>query len=95
MTLSPDKTRAYVVDYDHVAVLCTLSHEVVNTVTVDARPSCVAMSFDGGRLYVADYAGDVSAFSVASTTIPQLNSHFVATDEIALRRLCELEPATA
>ncbi|MCW2564486.1 MAG: hypothetical protein JWQ31_3046 [Mycobacterium sp.] len=95
MTLSPDKTRAYVVDYDHVAVLCTLSHEVVNTVTVDARPSCVAVSFDGGRLYVADYAGDVSAFSVASTTIPQLNSHFVATDEIALRRLCELEPATA
>jgi YVTN family beta-propeller protein len=95
MTLSPDKTRAYVVDYDHVAVLCTLSHEVVNTVTVDARPSCVAMSFDGGRLYVADYAGDVSAFSVASTTISQLNSHFVATDEIALRRLCELEPATA
>ncbi|MDT7766511.1 MAG: hypothetical protein QOC63_5931, partial [Mycobacterium sp.] len=85
MTLSPDKTRAYVVDYDHVAVLCTLSHEVVNTVTVDARPSCVAVSFDGGRLYVADYAGDVSAFSVASTTIPQLDSHFVATDEIALR----------
>jgi YVTN family beta-propeller protein len=91
MTLSPDTTRAYVVDYDHVAVLCTLSHEVVGTITVDARPSCVAVSFDGGRLYVADYAGDVSAFSVAST-MPQLYSHFGPTDQIAL---CELEPATA
>ncbi|PXX08742.1 YVTN family beta-propeller protein [Mycolicibacterium moriokaense] len=93
MTLSPDKTRAYVVDYDHVAVLCTLSHEVVNTVTVDARPSCVAVSFDGGRLYVADYAGDVSAFAVAST-MPQLYSHFGPADQMALRALCELEPAT-
>ena len=50
MTLSPDETRAYIVDYDHVAVLCTLSLEVVNTVTFSARPSCVAVSFDGGRL---------------------------------------------
>jgi YVTN family beta-propeller protein len=94
MTLSPDNTRAYVVDYDHVAVLCTLSHEVVNTITVDARPSCVAVSFDGGRLYVADYAGDVSAFSIAST-MPQLYSQFVATDPIVLPELRELEPVTA
>ncbi len=79
MTLSPDKARAYVVDYDHVAVLCTLSLEVVNTVTVDARPSCVAVNFEGDRLYVADYAGDVSAFSIAST-LPLLYSQFVATD---------------
>ena len=92
MTLSTDKTRAYVVDYDHVAVLCTLSHEVVNTVTVDARPSCVAVNYDGGRLYVADYAGDVSAFSIAST-LPLLYSQLVATDAFALP--VELEPATA
>src|SRR3954467_1488957 len=25
MALSPDKTRAYIVDYDHIAVVCTLS----------------------------------------------------------------------
>jgi YVTN family beta-propeller protein len=92
MTLSPDKTRAYIVDYDHVAVLCTLSHEVVNTVTVDARPSCVTVNSDGGRLYVADYAGDVSVFSVDST-MPLLYSQVVATDPIELPR--ELEPATA
>jgi YVTN family beta-propeller protein len=94
MTLSPDRTRAYVVDYDHVAVLCTLSHEVVNTVTVEARPSSIAVNFDGGRLYVADYAGDVSAFSIASTT-PMRYSQFVATDPIALPELRELERAPA
>ena len=94
MTLSPDKTRAYVVDYDHVAVLCTLSLEVVNHVTVDARPSCVTVNSDGGRLYVADYAGDVSVFSVAST-LPLLYSQFVATEPIALPETRELEPASA
>jgi YVTN family beta-propeller protein len=94
MTLSPDKTRAYIVDYDHVAVLCTLSLEVVNTVTVDARPSCVAVSSDGGRLYVADCAGGVSVFSVAPN-MPLLYSQFMATDPIALPELRELEPAPA
>jgi YVTN family beta-propeller protein len=93
MTLSPDKTRVYVVDYDHVAVLCTLSHEVVTTVTVDARPSCVTVDSDGGRLYVADYAGDVSVFSVAST-LPQLYSQLVATEPIALAAPRELAPAS-
>jgi YVTN family beta-propeller protein len=92
LTLSPDKTRAYIVDYDHVAVLCTLTRDVVNTVTVDARPSCLTVNYDGGRLYVADYAGDVSVFSVDST-MPLLYSQLVATDPIALPR--ELEPAPA
>jgi YVTN family beta-propeller protein len=82
MALSPDKTRAYIVDYDHVAVLCTLSLEVVSTVTVDARPSCVAVDSDGGRLYVADYSSGVTAFSVEST-MPLLYSQFMATDPIA------------
>jgi YVTN family beta-propeller protein len=94
MTLSPDKTRAYVVDYHHVAVLCTLSLEVVNTVTVDARPSCVTLNSDGGRLYVADHAGGVTAFSVAST-MPLLYSQFMATDPIALPEPRDPEPATA
>jgi YVTN family beta-propeller protein len=94
MMLSPDKTRAYVVDYDHVAVLCTLSHEVVTTVTVDARPSCVAVDSDGGRLYVADYAGEVAAFSVAST-LPRLYSQLVATEPMALPEAREMRRATA
>ncbi len=94
MTLSPDKTRVYVVDYDHVAVLCTLSHEVLTTVAVDARPSCVTLNSDGDRLYVADYAGEVNAFSVA-TTMPLLYAQCVVTDAIALAEDLELEPATA
>ena len=94
MTLSPDKTRAYVVDYDHVAVLCTLTHAVVNNVTVDARPSCAAVNYDGGRLYVADYAGDVSVFSVDSS-MPLLYSQLVAISPIALPEPHGLEAATA
>jgi DNA-binding beta-propeller fold protein YncE len=92
MALSPDKTRAYIVDYDHVALLCTLTHEVVNTVTVDGRPACVTVSSDGGRLYVADYVGGVNAFSVAST-LPLVYSQLLATEPIALSEQRELEPA--
>jgi YVTN family beta-propeller protein len=94
MALSPDKTRAYIVDYCHIAVLCTLSLQVVNTVTVDARPSCVTVDSNGDRLYVADYSGEVTAFSVDST-MPLLNSQFMATNPIALPEPRELEPATA
>jgi YVTN family beta-propeller protein len=94
MALSPDKTRAYIVDYDHVAVLCTLSLEVVNTITVSARPSCVAVSADGGRVYVADYAGGVTVFAVEST-MPLLYSQFMVTEPIAVPELPDLEPASA
>lgn len=94
MTLSPDKTRAYIVDYNHVAVLCTLTHEVINTVTVDGRPACVTVNSDGGRLYIADFAGGVNAFSVASS-LPQLYSQLVATEPIARSARRELEPTPA
>ena len=93
MTLSPDKSSAYIVDYDQVVVLSTLSLEVVNWVTVIARPSCVAVSPDGARLHVADYAGGVAAFAVTST-LPTLYLQFVATEPIALAKLQEPEPAT-
>jgi YVTN family beta-propeller protein len=93
MTLSPDKTRAYVVDYDHVAVVCTLTHDVVSIVPVDARPSCVTVDSDGGRLYVADYAGGIGAFSIAST-LPLLYSRLIAsTDRLSLCAPRELAPA--
>lgn len=83
LVTSPDGTRAYVVDYDHVAVLCTLSLDVVDSLKVDARPSCVAQGADSSRLYVADYAGAVSVLSVESS-IEVLYSQFLATDPIAL-----------
>ena len=87
MTLSTDGTRAYIVDSDHVAVLCTKTQEVVDVITVGAQPSCLAVSPNGDRLYVADYAGGVTALSV--------DSQFIATDVLAVPDLRELEPATA
>jgi YVTN family beta-propeller protein len=86
LMLSPDGTRAYVVDYHEVAVLCTLTNEVLNSVNVGVQPSCVAANADGTRLYVADYAGRVTAFSVASTR-PLLYSQFLPTDPIAIPEL--------
>ncbi|MGO4446235.1 hypothetical protein AB4Z42_23070 [Mycobacterium sp. 2YAF39] len=94
MTVSADNTRAYIVDYDNVTVLCTLTLKIVNRMTVDARPSCVAVDPDAGRLYVADYAGGVTEFSIASS-MPLLYSQFMASDPIYVPAAAELEPVTA
>ncbi|MDA2892664.1 hypothetical protein PDG61_17215 [Mycolicibacterium sp. BiH015] len=83
LVMSSDQSRAYIVDYDRVAVLCTLSLHLVDSLKVDARPSCVAQGGDGSRLYIADYAGGLSVFSVESS-IAALYSQFLATDPIAL-----------
>lgn len=83
MSVSPDRARVYVVDYDRVVVLCTLSLDIVDALKVAARPSCVAQGVDGSRLYIADYSGGVSVFSVESS-IEALYSQFLATDPVAL-----------
>lgn len=67
LVLSPDATRAYVVDYDHIGVLCTLTNQLINRIEIGTRPSGVALSADGGKLFAADYQGDVTTFAVAST----------------------------
>lgn len=67
---SPAGAEIYVVDRDGVAVLCALSERVFERITVDARPSCVAVSSGVGRLYVADHVGDVTALPVV-TPVPQ------------------------
>ncbi|PRC60776.1 hypothetical protein C6A85_16140, partial [Mycobacterium sp. ITM-2017-0098] len=46
--------RGLGVDYDHVAVLCTMSLEIVDALKVDARPSCAAQGLEGSRLFIAD-----------------------------------------
>lgn len=83
LVMSADQSRAYIVDYDRVAVLCSLSLDIVDSLKVDSRPSCVAQGGDGTRLYIADYAGGLSVFSVESS-IAMLYSQFLATDPIAL-----------
>ncbi len=94
LVMSPDHARAYIVDYDRVAVLCTLSLEIVDSLSVDARPSCVTLGSGGSRLYVADYSGAVHVFSVASA-IEMEYSKFLATDPIALSVSGALQPVTA
>lgn len=94
LTMSADQTRAYIVDYDRVAVLCTLGLDVVDSLAVDARPSCVTHPVDSSRLYIADYAGAVNVFSVEST-IETLYSQFLATDPIALGGSRTLQPTPA
>lgn len=92
MGLSADGTLAYVVDYDEVAVISTLSLKVIDTVDVDARPASAVADADG--LCVADYAGRVTTFTVEST-IPMFYAQFLATDPIVVPVLRELVPATA
>jgi DNA-binding beta-propeller fold protein YncE len=81
LTLSADGTRAYIVDWDHVAVWCTDTRMVIDTISVDARPSCIAMDRD--RLYVADQAGGITAYLVAST-MPALYPELTASSPRAL-----------
>jgi YVTN family beta-propeller protein len=64
MALSADGSRAYVVDYDQVAVLCTVTNDVLETITVGSRPTSLALSGQGDRLYVADVDGRITAFRV-------------------------------
>ena len=66
IALSPDTTRAYVVDQEHVSVICTVTNQTVEAIAVADGPSCVVTSADGSRLYVADYAGNVTTFAVAA-----------------------------
>ncbi|MCV7422707.1 hypothetical protein H7K45_19345 [Mycobacterium yunnanensis] len=86
MVLSQDGARAYVVDYDHVAVVDVEHRTVVGEVSVGARPSAIALSDE--RLFVADYDGGVTTYTVAATA-PMLYAPFV--DALPAPR--ELEPA--
>jgi DNA-binding beta-propeller fold protein YncE len=63
LALSADGSRAFVVDYDRVHVFCTENRAVIGSVSVGARPACVAVGPQ--RLYVADYTGGVTSYAVA------------------------------
>lgn len=95
LALSKDGARAYVVDYDHVAVVDTDDRAVVAEVSVGARPSAIALS--GDRLYVADYDGGVTVYAVTvyavAAPMPMLYSQFVGAPSLVEPALRELEPA--
>ena len=90
LALSPDGTRAFVVDYDRVHVVCTETRAVIGSVSVGARPSCIAVSPE--RLYVADYAGCVTSYAVTAAA-PMLYSQFVAANSFVAPQVRELQPA--
>lgn len=91
LVLSPDATRAYIVDYDRVSVLCTLANEILGSVNVNAQPAAVAVRRDGGRIYIADYTGHVNVFETAAAALPGLYPQFVAP-ELAQAPMPMLEP---
>ena len=88
LVLTADGTRAYVVDYDHVAVVDTDKRAIVAEVSVGARPSAIALASD--RLYVADYDSCVTVYTVAAST-PMLYSQFASALAVPAPR--ELQPA--
>jgi DNA-binding beta-propeller fold protein YncE len=51
--MSPGGTEVYVVDRDGIAVICASTGMVFERITVDARPSCIALNSALSRLYVA------------------------------------------
>jgi YVTN family beta-propeller protein len=90
--LAADGTRMYVVYRDAVAVLCLITNEIVDTLAVDAQPSCVATSPDGTRLYVADYSGRITVFAVAARAP---FDDVLDVETVAMSEVRELEPAGA
>ena len=90
LVLTPDATRAYVVDYDRVSVLSTVSNEIVGSIDVGVQPAAVAVRADGGRLYVADYDGLVHAFHTA-LCVPTMYPQFAVAEPVVAPSLFELE----
>jgi DNA-binding beta-propeller fold protein YncE len=90
LALSADGALVFVVDYDRLHVVCTETRTVVGSVSVGARPSCVAVS--PGRLYVADYAGGVTSYAV-SAPAPMMYAPFAVANSLAAQWVRELEPA--
>jgi YVTN family beta-propeller protein len=90
LALSADGTRAYVVDYDQVVVLSAETLTVVDTISVGARPSCVAVGVE--RIYVADCSGGITAYTVPAPA-PMVYEPLAAANPLAAVELRELEPA--
>jgi YVTN family beta-propeller protein len=61
---------AYIVDRNEIAVLCTATSEIVDSVVLGQQLSCLAADPVRNRLYAADYTGAITAMRL-ETAAPQ------------------------
>ncbi|BBY59491.1 YncE family protein [Mycolicibacterium sarraceniae] len=61
LVLSRTGNCAYIVDRNEIAVLCTATSEIVDSVVIGPQLSCLAADPVRNRLYAADYAGAITA----------------------------------
>jgi YVTN family beta-propeller protein len=99
LTLSRNGERAYLVGDTGVTVLSTSTHDVIGSIVLGPRPSCVIESPDGNRLYIADYAGTVTTLAIAPTSASVDASTLLDPSTVphpwALPELLGLEPVMA
>lgn len=63
---------AYIVDRNEIAVVCTATLEIVDSIVVGPQLSCLAADPARDRLYVADYSGGITALRVETAAqLPQ------------------------
>lgn len=93
LALSRDGHRAYLVSDLGVTVLSTSMLDVIGSITTSNQPSCVVENLDGSCLYVADYSGAVTVFSVAPPVARGEDGDTTDRHQWALPELFELEPA--
>ncbi|TGD85515.1 YncE family protein [Mycolicibacterium sp. CH28] len=75
LVLSRRGECAYVVDRNEIAVLCTATSEIVDSIVLGPELSCLAADPVRERVYVADYAGGITALRVEMTAErPQLTA---------------------
>lgn len=55
---------AYIVDRNEIAVLCTATTEIVDSIVIGPQLSCLAADPVRNRLYAADYTGAITALRV-------------------------------
>jgi DNA-binding beta-propeller fold protein YncE len=99
LTVSRDGERAYLAGDQSVTVLSTATQDVIGSIAVGGQPSCALESPDGGRLYIADYAGTVTVVQITSVPThadaPAPDDAPTAADRWAVPDLLLLEPTPA
>jgi DNA-binding beta-propeller fold protein YncE len=95
LTVSRSGERAYLVGDQHVTVLSTATQDVLGSITVGDQPSCVVESQDGGRLYIADYAGTVTVLEIAPAAALTSDHELTASGAWTHSDLLMLEPTLA